>query len=121
MEFTGWLSFDKLKEKIKESKIGITTRSKGRANDFVVTSGLLQDMASGLAVLAPDTEATREFIDNKNGLIYKVEDSKDLAEKISLLLKNRKLLKELGNKAINSVKVYNKDLIAKQLREAIEC
>ena len=121
VEFTGWLSFDKLREEIKESKIGITTRSKGRANDFVVTSGLLQDMASGLAVLAPDTEAVKEFINGKNGLTYKTEDSEDLSDKISQLLNNGKLLKGWGNNAINSVKVYDKDLIAKQLREAIEC
>ncbi|MAF50492.1 MAG: hypothetical protein CMH64_00200 [Nanoarchaeota archaeon] len=120
VEFTGWLNFKELKNKIKESKIGIATRSKGRANDFVVTSSLLQDMTSGLAVLAPNSEATKEFINGKNGLTYEIEDFNDLAKKIMLLLNNRKLLKELGTNAMESVEVYSKNIIAKQLLEAIE-
>ncbi|MBU2639821.1 MAG: glycosyltransferase [Nanoarchaeota archaeon] len=120
VEFTGWLRFDRLLEKIKESKIGVTCRSKGRANDFVVTTGLLQDMVSGLSVLAPNTEATKDFINGKNGLIYNVEDSEDLANKIIYLLDNEQELKKMSEKAKEDVKKYDKEIVARGLKEAIE-
>ena len=54
--------------------------------------GILEAMQCGIPVVASNTEGITEIIDdNKNGLLFNREDSKDLAKNIATLIKDKKL------------------------------
>ena len=62
--------------------------------------GILEAMASGLAVVCSGTGGSGElFTDGESGLLFKCLDSNDLLEKISSLLKNRGFALEVGRHA----------------------
>jgi glycosyltransferase involved in cell wall biosynthesis len=47
---------------------------------------LLMAMSYGKAVVASDLAANKMMLDNKNGILFNTDDSKDLAQKINMLL-----------------------------------
>ncbi len=51
---------------------------------------LLEAMSCGLPVIAPDVGGISEIINNKNGFLIKPNDTKDLEEKLSMMLDNYK-------------------------------
>ena len=66
---------------------------------------VLEAMTCGKAVVAFDLPFSREFIRNfGNGLLAKAGDVEDLADKISVLLSNKKLRRALGQNAHKYVK-----------------
>jgi len=75
-----------------------------RANIFVLPSlnegmsnVMLEALAVGLPVVATDTGGTKELLTNNvNGLIVKMKDSNDLAEKIEKLILNPTLEKTMS-------------------------
>ena len=61
-------------------------------------------MSCGCAVVGSNTAPVQEVIENgKNGLLVDFFNSKQLAEKITELLNNRSLAKELGQEARKTV------------------
>jgi glycosyltransferase involved in cell wall biosynthesis len=69
------------------------------------SSGVIKEaMATNNIVIASDLEANKELItNNKNGILFKNKDSKDLAEKIILVLNNKITLdKDYIEKSIKS-------------------
>jgi glycosyltransferase involved in cell wall biosynthesis len=76
---------------------------------------LIEAMASGVAVIASDSGGPLEIIDNaKSGLLFKTNDSHDLAEKIKMMMNDeyRKILahtgKEKADKMFESEKQFFK-------------
>ena len=75
-----------------------------RADVFVLPSlnegmsnVMLEALAVGLPVVATDTGGTKELLtDNVNGLVVKMKDSNDLAEKIEKLIVNDELRKTMS-------------------------
>lgn len=75
-----------------------------RANVFVLPSlnegmsnVMLEALACGLPVVATNTGGTKELLtDNVNGLVVKMKDADDLAEKIEKLILNPELEKEMS-------------------------
>lgn len=65
---------------------------------------ILESMASGLPVIASDLSATKEIIeDGKNGLLFKVGDFSDLADKVNILLGDSKLRKRFSEEGKKTV------------------
>ncbi|MBQ2638974.1 glycosyltransferase family 4 protein [Candidatus Saccharibacteria bacterium] len=74
-------------------------------------------MSCGLAVIGASGGATPEIIsDGKTGLLFKIDDEKDLAEKMSTMIKNKALVKKYGISGYNkylkvfSEKVYQNNI-----------
>lgn len=89
------------------------SRSEGMGNSFI------EAMASGLPIIGTDVGGIPDFLrERETGLFTKVDDPKDLAEKILLLLRDENLRQKLilqgKNLAINH---YSWDKIAQRLGE----
>lgn len=62
----------------------------------------IEGMLSGLVMIGADSAGTKELIkDNENGMLYKLHNERDLAEKIQILNDNRELLKNISNNGFN--------------------
>jgi glycosyltransferase involved in cell wall biosynthesis len=97
----GYIPRSKLIEKIKKSS-AVVLPSLYEVGPFI--SGL-EAMACRKPLITFDFPFTREFVINMhNGVLAKARDTKDLADKIRLVLLNGKLKKELGQNAFNYVK-----------------
>lgn len=74
-------------------------------------------MMNGLCVIASDTGANTELIDDGiNGYIYKYGDYQNLASKIEYVYINREIINIIGNNAITkSLDEYTSDLNAKNI------
>lgn len=66
---------------------------------------LLMAMSYGLPVIASDLPANKEVIDNgENGMLFKSEDSDDLALKIKLFFQDQSFPRKLAGNAIETIK-----------------
>lgn len=74
---------------------------------------LLEAMASGTPVICANKPPMCEIIEN-GGLIFKLNDSRDLSIKIIKLLNNREALSELKKNALKIAKKNNGEIIAKK-------
>ena len=64
--------------------------------------GILEAMASGLAVVCSGTGGSGElFEDGESGLVFKSQDTRDLAEKLALILRNPQRASDMGLKGLS--------------------
>lgn len=76
---------------------------------------LLEAMACGLPVIAPDLEGPSSLLKNGElGLLFRRGDAKDLKEKIIALLSNNKLQNKFREEYKKEIKMYSWDVIAKK-------
>lgn len=76
---------------------------------------LFEALASGLPIIAsPVNGIPFEMSDPENGFFVKYGDIEGLKEKISLLLKNKKLSQKISKNNIEKAKKYSWDLIAEK-------
>ena len=103
-----------IRDHIKEYDIGIIN-SKSEAFGRVTA----EYMATGLCVLASNTGANVELIDdNKTGILFKYKDEKDICKKIEYISNNKNIIKEIGTKARKEVlSKYSKETNAKNVYE----
>ncbi|MFX1394816.1 MAG: glycosyltransferase family 4 protein, partial [Promethearchaeota archaeon] len=73
---------------------------------------ILEAMASGAAIICADKPPMSEIIGN-GGVTFKINDSEDLSMKIIHILRNKPLLKNLKENAIQRAKEYIWDNIVK--------
>jgi len=96
--FTGWLPYRETLEYVMISDIGVVARKKILANQFILTTALLQYLALGKPALAPDLLAIKELYKNFNLeklLIYNPNDPHDLATKIIKIIDNLNHVKKI--------------------------
>jgi len=74
---------------------------------------LLEAMASGTPIICANKPPMSNIIE-KGGIMFKVNNSKDLSQKIIKLLNNRKKLNKLSNNALKIVKKYDYKIIAEK-------
>ncbi|MBI5747761.1 MAG: glycosyltransferase family 4 protein [Nitrospinae bacterium] len=97
--FTGWVNHENIPEYLNKARIGLITHIRSSATEIALVVKGLEYMAMGLPVIAPDLKGMREEIgENERGLLFKPEDSEDLANKIIHLLEDHELQKEMGKK-----------------------
>lgn len=78
----------------------------------------LEAMLHGIPVVGSNVGGTLELINDRNtGMIYKYEDINDLAEKIEILIKDRKLYELIIN---NAVEFASKFTIEKTANEVLQ-
>lgn len=115
--FKGFCS--NIKEKLNEYNIGLVC-SKSEAFGRVT----IEYMLSGVAVIASDTGANVEIINNNNGILYKYSNYNDLAKKIKYLIDDKELMKEYSKNAyVNALEKFdaykNAELIYEQINDNI--
>jgi glycosyltransferase involved in cell wall biosynthesis len=98
--FVGHVGHEELPKYLRISDVFIrASRSEGFGNAFV------EAMATGIPVIATPVGGITDFLtDKKTGLFCAVDDASDIAHKISILLRDINLSKELVNEAKKMVK-----------------
>lgn len=77
-----------------------------RSEGFGLTA--IEGMARGCVPVVSDTGGLPEVVqDNISGLLHKVEDYKDMANKICYIYNNRQLLSQISKNAIERAKVFD--------------
>jgi glycosyltransferase involved in cell wall biosynthesis len=118
-----------MRELHQEKKVRFVSHTKNvqpflrSADVFVLPSiqeglslSLLEAMGSAKACLATDLPENREIIRfNQNGLVFKVGDENDLAQKLEKLVRSAALRKKLGEQARKDVmKSYSDQIMLKE-------
>lgn len=75
---------------------------------------IIQGMACGLPIVGVDYNSIPELVNNDNGLLFKVGDHKDLAEKLIKLLSDSDLKRKLSRGAYDFVQQFSAPVIAKK-------
>ncbi|HFU3803099.1 TPA: glycosyltransferase, partial [Streptococcus suis] len=98
--------------RFSEYDVGVIT-SKNEAFGRVTAEYML----NGLCVLGANSGATPELIsDNYTGLLFEVDDSNNLAEKLQYILENEDLISNIGENARNqALREYTSDINAKNI------
>jgi len=82
---------------------------------------IIEAMASGLAVIASDCVGPKEIIQNgENGILVHQKDYNGLKEKFGELIKNKRLIKNLGDNGMKTVEEkYDIKIISKKWMDLI--
>jgi glycosyltransferase involved in cell wall biosynthesis len=100
VDLLGHVPYAELIENIKKSSL-VALPSLYEVGPYI---SALEAMACKKPLVVFDSPFTREFILNmRNGVMAKSGDAKDLSEKISLLLRNEDLRREIGKNAYDFV------------------
>lgn len=76
-------------------------------------------LAYGIPVIASDIGGMREAINNKNGLLFKVGDPKDLSKKIKLLSDNPDLIKEISRSIQYPIRIEEEAFNTEQIYKSL--
>lgn len=108
VKFLGYLKKERLQEVIKNS---LFTMMPSRVYESFGLA-ILESCQLGKPVLASNLGALPELVqEGKTGMLFKAGDAQDLAERIVLMLDDRKKLEEMGNKGRKLVlEKYNKEI-----------
>lgn len=117
VEFLGQVNPEKVYDYLRDADIFVRpSRSEGLGNAF------LEAMSMGVPVIGTPVGGIPDFlIDRETGLFCKVDDPKDLSEKIALLLNNKELyenVRENGRKMV--VERYQWNGIAQRMKNIFE-
>lgn len=120
--FTGWKPYDEVKYYLKFADIGLVTRPATKANNTVLPLKLLEYWASGIAVISSRLGGIQEIAeDSEDVLFFQPDNSRDLAEKIIMLIENPDLLDKLQKKGrIKAASKFNWNILVKEIAEIIE-
>ena len=104
-------SSNKISEELRSSSLFILS-----SNYEGMPNALLEAMATSLPVITTNsTEALKTFIkSNKNGIIIKKKNKKELSNQIIYLLNNKKIRNKLGKEASKIKNQFNKEEIIKK-------
>ncbi|MFH8080753.1 MAG: glycosyltransferase [Candidatus Aenigmatarchaeota archaeon] len=113
VEFLGWVDRESLK-KIYEN-VDFAVLPSVWQEPFGLTG--LEAMSYGRPVIAFDVGGISEYVENKkNGFLVKVYDVKSLAEKITILLENEKMLEKFSKNSIKTSKKFSDEIFFKKIK-----
>lgn len=82
---------------------------------------LLEAMAKGLPVITTNSsEAIQTIINNKNGIIVKKNNEKDMVKNIEYLLENKEIRQKISKEASKIKNKYKKEKIIKEWKKSVE-
>ena len=114
VKFEGWVEREKIPEYLADSTVGIGPLRSTRVTQNALPIKVLEYMASSLPIIAIENTLQGEILENsKNG--YFVKDSKELSEKIILLLTDDELRRRLGYASKSMVEKFDWKYIVKQI------
>ena len=95
--FKGWVDHKEIPQYLSRSKIGLVTSLKSTATEASSTLLANEYMAMELPIVIPNLDGMVGQAGNgTRGLILKYGDTEDLADKLIMLLDNKKLREKLG-------------------------
>lgn len=98
--FAGWISQDELPRYLTTADILVSTS----LSDGGLSQGTGQAMACEIPIITTGLEVNKELIrDGENGFLFPIKDSRLLAEKIIVLLKDEKLRTKLGKEGRRTI------------------
>lgn len=110
--FLGHINPDEVPRYLAQADIFVRpSRSEGLGNSF------LEAMAAGLPIVGTSVGGIPDFLkDGETGLFCQIDDPKDLAQKISLLLSDNKLYNQLSQNGLKLVREnYSWDKVAAKI------
>jgi len=103
IEFLGFIEEAKKSELFRKASVFVIP-STVEAQSIVT----MEALSTGLPVVAANASALPELVhDGVNGLLFKPENSRDMASKISRLLSSEKLQKEFGDNSLGLIKKHD--------------
>jgi glycosyltransferase involved in cell wall biosynthesis len=114
VEFTGWLSRDRLPQVLGRAHIGVTPSRWDEPFGMVTAEA----MACGMAMVGSRTGGTPEVIADA-GFLYEREDTNELASHLARLLADRDLCRAYGQKARARAESLTWAHVWNQLRELL--
>jgi len=103
--FSGWVKQEEVARYISASDIGLVILPDSLSARGRVTLKEFEYWACGVPVVAPKLPALEEVVEEgKTGLFYSPGDFKSLAGKIMLLIENKEMRKEIGQRGMQIVK-----------------
>lgn len=119
--FTGWVQFRDILKYLVTCDIGIAMRSGNIANNFVITTALLQYMSLGKPVVAPNLKTTSQVLTHgKTGMLFEPDNPLDLADKIMYLLQNPHISKEIGRNGMKLARErFDSKLVGENLAKTL--
>lgn len=92
----------------------VTSRAEGGPK------AILESMATGVPIVSTKVGMASDIIkENYNGLLAEIEDEKVLSEKAARIIEDKKLTERLVNNALDTVKNYAWEEIAKEYSDRI--
>lgn len=102
--FTGWQDFNLFQSYILASKIGICPIHKNLHHDTTYANKIFQYMALGKPIVVSDCTSQQSLVEKyRCGLVFSDRNSKDFADKIITIYKDKDYYKELSKNASTSV------------------
>lgn len=103
IELLGVLSFEELYQRFKEASFYVSSSlEEGFPNVFI------EALNYGLPIVSTDVGGCRELVkDGETGFLVSVDDQKQMAEKMKLLINNIELRNKLSRQAFESSKKFN--------------
>ena len=122
ISLTGWYDHQKLKKIMSRANVGVVMRSSNMANNFVVTTCLLENMGYRKPVIVPNLAAFRGVITDKlNGLLFEAGNHQSLKDKMEEMHLNRTLWESLAEAGHKTVKEkYDHKKIAHLMANTLE-
>lgn len=110
VEFVGLIPREKIAPYYQEARLFVLpSLNEGMSN------AMLEALATGLPIVATETGGTSELVeDGANGLIVKMKDSKDLAEKIEMIIKDEERREKMGQMSRQKAEKMSWESVAKK-------
>ena len=117
VELTGWQNFETFQSYLKVSKIGFSPLHRNIHHDTTFANKIFQYMSFGLPVVASDSTAQKEVIEEYNcGLIHKAGNVQEIADCIIKLYQDENLIQELGENGLKGIQEkYNWESTSREL------
>jgi glycosyltransferase involved in cell wall biosynthesis len=79
---------------------------------------IMEGMASGIPIIATDVGGVKDIVKNNiNGILIEEKNSKQIAEKLICLIKNKKFKQKISKGALETSKKYDLGFIGKRIKE----
>lgn len=121
LEFLGWKPLASISRIINDIDIGLVFRRPSLANQMIATAGMLQYLACGKPVIAPNLGSMRDLIiAGKCGLLYDFRSPADFHKALEQLANNGDLRERLGTNGRMLVeREYSKEIVGHRLVDAL--
>ena len=119
VEFTGWMDRKKIPENIEDALIGIGPLRLTEVTKGALPIKVLEYMATSLPIIAQKGTLPKDILeDGENGFF--INSSEELAEKINLLLNDKKLCFMMGEKSFKMVQKFSWNTVVKNILKIAE-
>lgn len=107
VKFTGRVDYKKIPLYLRAVDAVVIPLPEGQHSITTSPIKIFEYLAAGKPIIASDLPSLRRYLNEKNSLFFRVGDSKDMAEKIKLILENLHLADNLSRQAKEDSKQYS--------------